>query len=34
MMHENAYANDFKDLADLNLFRQKEQTPITLISSN
>ena len=23
MMYENEYANDFKDLEDLNLFRQK-----------
>ena len=23
MMHENVYANDFKDLEDLNLLRQK-----------
>ena len=34
MMYENAYANDFKDLEDLNLFRKKEQTLIVLINSN
>ena len=31
MMHENAYANDFKDLEDLNLFRQ-EGTNINCIN--
>ena len=26
MMNENAYANDFKEIRDLNLFRQKGNT--------
>ena len=34
MMYVNAYANVFKDLEDLNLFREKEQTSIAFISSN